>query len=221
MVKLTKNKKGINSEATNETSRIKSVSFFSGKYFHILSFSTLLILLVIFVIYVGKRMNVATVNGQPISRLELYRELEKKEGAAVLDELITKKIIFQEAKKRNVVVSQADIDSELNKIRDSVTSQGSTLEEVLEFQGVTFDELLDNIKIQKILEGILKDTIAVTDEEVKARYEQNRDVYGNEKSFEELKEDIRFQVYQEKITDAYRDWIDKAKSAAKIENNLN
>ncbi len=42
----------------------------------------------------------ATVNGQPISRLSLVRELEKQGGKQAMDSLITKTLIDQEAKKK-------------------------------------------------------------------------------------------------------------------------
>lgn len=218
--RFVKTKKGVDPVAAKVEEKPVTKRYFSGKHLLILLFSGLFLLLVIFLYFLNKRLNVAKVNGQPISRIELYRELEKKSAKEVLDELITKKIIFQEAKKNNIVVSKEDIDGELAKINTSVSSQGATLNEVLEIQGVTYEQLVENIKIQKILEVILKDSINVTDEEIKNRYDENKDVYGKEKTFDELKEDIKFQLYQERITAAYRTWIEEKRSSSVIENYL-
>src|SRR5688572_16109970 len=38
----------------------------------------------------------ATVNGKPISRLALVKELEKQNGKETLNSLVTKELIFQE-----------------------------------------------------------------------------------------------------------------------------
>lgn len=220
MVKKLKGKKVKPASVITEKSSEKSIKYFSGKYFLILVLSVILIPIVILIWFISKRINVANVNGQHISRIEFYKELEKKDGNSVLDDLITKRIIFQEAKKRNIFVSASDIENELNKIRESVISQGSTLEEVLSYQGVTYNQLLENIKIQKILEVILKDNINVSGDEVKARYDQNKDIYGKDKTFDDLKEDIRFQIYQEKITAAYRTWIEEKRNSSIIKKYL-
>lgn len=205
---------------TPESSKTVTKKYFTGKYLLILILSGVLMLLVISLYFLDKRINVAKVNGQPITRMELYKELEKKDAKAVLEEIITKKIILQEAKKQGIVVSQDDVNNELAKINESVKKQGATLNEVLEMQGVSYEQLIENIKIQKILEEILKGEINVTDEEIKTQYDQNKDVYGKEKSFEDLKEDIRFQLYQERITAAYRKWIEEKRNSSKVENYL-
>lgn len=194
--------------------------YFAGKHLQILTFTAMLIPLVMFLWILNKRIYVANVNGQMISRLEYYKELEKKDGGSVLEDLITKKIIYQEASKNNINVTQSDVDTELNNIRANVMQQGSTLEDVLTYQRLTYDKLLENIKIQKILENLLKDKISITDDEVKSRYEENKDVYGKDKTFEDVKDDISYQLYQEKITDAYRNWISEKRNASAIEKFL-
>jgi hypothetical protein len=61
----------------------------------------------------------AVVNGQPISRLTVIQDLERQGGKQTLDTLITKSLIKQEAKKKNITVSQADINSELKRRRST------------------------------------------------------------------------------------------------------
>ena len=80
--------------------------------------------------------------------------------------------------------------------------------------------MLENIEIQKILEIILKDNITVTDEEVKESYEENKDIYGSDKTFEDLEESIRYQLIQSKITDSYKTWLDGKKSSSNIQKYL-
>lgn len=190
------------------------------KFVFMLLLSLLLISLVLFLNSAYKRMYIAKVNGRPISRLEYIKELEKNDKGVVLDNMITKAIIFQEAEKNGIKISDSDIQTELSNIRLSVESQGTTLEEILLYQGVTYEQLLENIEIQKILEIILKDDIAVTDEEVEEMYEENKDIYGSEKSYEELKESIRYQLMQSKITDSYKSWLDGKKSSSNIQKYL-
>ena len=114
----------------------------------------IIISLVLFLNSAYKRIYIAKVNGRPISRLEYIKELEKNDKGVVLDNMITKAIIFQEADKNGIKISDADIQTELTNIRLSVESQGTTLEEILLYQGITYEQLLENIEIQKILEII-------------------------------------------------------------------
>ena len=45
----------------------------------------------------------ALVNGTPIARLTVIKELEKQNGKRTLDSLITQQLIFQAAKKKNLI----------------------------------------------------------------------------------------------------------------------
>lgn len=204
---------------TRLTSNVRS-RITSGRFLLILLLSGTIILFVLLITAISKRIYIAKVNGQSISRLEYYKELENKYGNTVVDDLITKSIIYQEAKKNGISVTSSDVQSELSIIRNTVTKQGSTLEDVLAYQGITYDQLLENIKIQKILEQLLKNNINISDEEIRTRYDENKDIYGKDKTFDQLKDDIRYQLYQEKITTAYRNWIEEKRSASVIEKYI-
>lgn len=203
--------------SVSKASSKKFLNIVSAKKFLIfLSLSGALILFTLLIVFLNKRLNVAKVNGQTISRAEFYKELEKSQGSTVLEDMITKKIIFQEAKKNNISVSDSDIQNELDLIRSSVAQQGATLEDILAYQGMTYDQLVENVKIQKILEQLLKDSTSVSDDEIKARYDENRDIYGKDKTYEQLKEDIRYQIYQEKVTASYKSWINEKVNSSEI-----
>lgn len=194
--------------------------FFSGKHLTILVFSLLLLIITPLIWYISKRIFVARVNGQPITRLEFYQELEKADGQTVLDDMITKKIIFQEAKKQGVVVTDQDVQNELSNINASIEAQGSTLDQVLTYQGVTKDQLIENIRIEKILEVLLKDQIQVSDDEVKQYYDDNKSSYPSTQTFDQLKNQIKQEVYQNKIQGAYSTWISQIRAKAVVEKYL-
>ena len=185
--------------------------------FHLILILTLIFIpIVILILFINRKLNVASVNGKYISRFQYYKELEKKDGKSVLDDIITKQIIFQEAKKQGILVTQTEVNDEIIKVEESVISQGSTLNDVLVYQGITYEQLVENIKIQKILELILKDQVNVTDSEVEAFYNENKSFYGKDQTLEQLKDSIKYQLYQEKLTTAYRTWINEKKSSSKI-----
>lgn len=128
----------------------------------------IIILIVIALGLLKNQFVVATVNGQPITRLELIKDLEKKQGKAALDSLITEQLILQEAKVKKIQISQTDLDQEISKIEKSITSQGQNLDELLNAQGMTRQDLTEQIKIQLILKKVVG-TVEIAEKEVKSR----------------------------------------------------
>jgi len=124
---------------------------------------TLIALLVVFVLIAGglllkKELVVATVNGQPIFRLTLIREMEKNSGKQVLEGLIGKTLILQEAKKQNVSIGQEEINQEMAKIEENFKNQGHDLNQLLAFQGMTRTDLEEQIQLQKTAEKLAGST---------------------------------------------------------------
>src|SRR3989344_6070192 len=107
----------------------------------------------------------ALVNGQPISRFELIRRLEAQGGQQVLDGIVTESLILQEARKRNIVISDDDIQKEVGRIDEQLQAQGSSLENALILQGQTQEQLKDSINLRLIVEKILADDVGVSDED--------------------------------------------------------
>ena len=105
-----------------------------------------------------KELVVATVNGQPIFRLTLIREMEKNSGKQVLEGLIGKTLILQEAKKQNVSIGQEEINQEMAKIEENFKNQGQDLNQLLAFQGMTRADLEEQIQLQKTAEKLAGST---------------------------------------------------------------
>ncbi|WP_418791902.1 peptidylprolyl isomerase [Phosphitispora sp. TUW77] len=123
---------------------------------------------------------VATVNGENISKNELYELLVKQNGQQVLDSLISQKIIEFEAKKQNIVISDEDIQKELAKFHQSYGSEDA-FNQALEMSGYSLDdikkELTLNIKINKLLEP----RISITEEEIKKYFDENKEQFAQQK----------------------------------------
>ncbi len=159
---------------------------------------------------------VAMVNGQPISRLALIEELEKQYGKDTLDVLVTRALVWQEAKKQGVTVSSEELDQEIKKIEEEVAAQGKDLNQLLSMQGMTQDELKEQIKIQKTAEKIVGKDIAVTDEELENYFTENEASSSGDTSTEEVKQNIRQQLEQQKLSEGINQWIESLHNSAKI-----
>lgn len=105
----------------------------------------------------------AMVNGSPISRLSVIQSLEKGSGKVALESLIVEKLINNEAAKKDITVSDDEVNAEVSNIEAQVKSQGGTLDTALTSQGMTLETLKNQIVLQKKLEALLADKIQVTD----------------------------------------------------------
>jgi hypothetical protein len=174
-----------------------------------------IVLFVVVVVLLRNLVTAATVNGQSISRLSVISELEKQGGKQALDSLITKSLIIQEAQKKNVQVTQKDIDGEMKKIQTNLTAQGQTLDQVLQLQGMTKDQLTEQIKLQKMIEKMVKPA-AVTDAEVTAYMEANKDSLPQDQDEKTLRASIKDRLQQQKLNDEAQKFLDTLRKSAKI-----
>ncbi len=135
----------------------------------------LIFLLVLGLIYFLVRfLLVASVNGQLVDRLTIIKDLEKQGGKKVLDTVILKTLINQEAKKRKLTVSQKELDAELQKIETNVTSQGTTLNALLAQQGMTKNDLISEVKLQLLITKMVGSNVSVTQKEIDTYLESQK-----------------------------------------------
>ena len=172
--------------------------------------------IILSILYLSKGLFVAAVvNGQPISRISVVRDLEKRSGAETLDSLITQALIFQEAKKQNVTVTDEEIDSVLKEIEASLKDQGG-LEELLLLQGMTKEDLVNQIQLQKLIEKRLADKVSVTDSEVSEYIKTNSETLPQDATEEEINELVKNQLEQQKLSSEIELWLTELKQKANI-----
>lgn len=199
----------------------ESVKVSSNKLSFGLSKTQKIILIVIIVLgltayFLKDLFIVAMVNGAPISRIAVIKELEARGGKQTVDSIITETLIKQEAQKAGLSVSQEEIDEELGKIEEDLQAQGQTLDQVLEMQGMTKDDAVSQIRIQKLLEKILGDKIQVTDQEVDD-YIKNSGTYDEGQQVADQERDqIKEQLKQQKLSQEFNNWLSQVKSQANI-----
>ena len=175
-----------------------------------------LILVILFAFLFRSFFVAAIVNGEPITRLSVVKALEKQGGKATLDNLITKKLILQEAKKRNATVTKNDIDAEIKKIEENLKKQSSTLDQALATQGMTRTQLNDEIKIQLSIQKMVEKDIKVTDKEVDEFVEKNKAQFPEATTEAQMKTEATAQLKQQKQQEETQKFIQELQKKAKI-----
>jgi parvulin-like peptidyl-prolyl isomerase len=161
------------------------------------------------------------VNGRPISRLSVIKELEKQGGKQVLESIINKDLIEAELSKQKVSVTTEEINEELKKIETQVTSQGGTLEAALSQQGLTKEKLREQITIQKKLEKLLADKVAVTDADIEAYIKDSKVPTPKDVKMEDFRKQISQQLKQQKFQQEAQKWVSELTTNAKIKYYVN
>lgn len=143
---------------------------------------------------------IATVNGEVVS----LQDLETYPGfKAMVDKLVQQKLIQQRSAKEGVQVDPARLDEELNKMKEQI-GPGPSYQQWLVESNITEQQLRQQIGLSLMFEGLLKRQVVVTEEEVKANFEQNpkflRQMYGQEKHL--TSEESENLTYEE-----MKDWL--------------
>jgi foldase protein PrsA len=122
---------------------------------------------------------VATVNGQPIFSQQLTDELLLRWGEMGLESFIQEIAIEQAAAEAGIEVSDKELEKHALEVQRSIdmrapeTGQSFTL--WLAKQKTSLYAFRKRLRIQMLLEEMVKDQVAVTDEEVKDLWERTKD----------------------------------------------
>jgi peptidyl-prolyl cis-trans isomerase C len=115
--------------------------------------------------------NIELGNGQPVPperRDEIYRK--------VLDELVTYTLLKQETRARNITVTDAEVDQQIQSMRQAAKTE-EAFRKALAERGMTLERLKADAKaelsIAKMMNAEVATTAEATDADVKVFYDKN------------------------------------------------
>lgn len=156
----------------------------------------------------------ATVNGSPIYGWEYMSELNKAAGSQIIDQLVTESLIRQEASKNNIVVTEDDVNSQLTELETQFSASGG-LETFLSAQGMTRADLVRRIETNVMVEKLLADQVAVSEDEIDTEYADNAELYTDlEES--EARQQIRASLKNQKLQEEVGAWLNSLQAEADI-----
>lgn len=161
----------------------------------------------------------AKVNGKPLTTFEVLDELEKvkrNEVAEVVNIMIDKSLLLQEAEKRGITVSEEEINQEMKKTEEALKQSGQSLDSQLALLGMTREGLRENYQIQKSVEKMIG-TTEVSEEEINNYIEQNKDLLPPDQDEKQLREMVKQQLSQQKLGEQYQKLITELRANADIQ----
>lgn len=153
----------------------------------------------------------------------------------VLEDLIMRKIQLQEAQARGIAADPAKVEEMLDQMLESIkTYYGLSDEELvaeLANEGLTLEEFRAQLRPQaeeqvlmEALKAAVTANVTLSEEEIAAYYEENRDQFvddkGNQLSLAEVREKIGAFLIAQKQEEVWQAWLKQAREAANVQINL-
>jgi foldase protein PrsA len=116
--------------------------------------------------------DVATVNGEKISRADYDAKLESsQQGKAVFNQMVQGLLIDQYAKSNNISISDADVQKKEDDIKSKYPA--GQFEQILKSQNLTEDDVKRILRQQLIVEKAVDANIHISDADVQAYLAKN------------------------------------------------
>lgn len=155
---------------------------------------------------------VAWVDKRPITQLEYLQALEQKYGREVKEQLIVERLVNEEALKREVRVSNEEIEAEIKKIEEGQGGK-ENLSQILQVQGITQVEFRKLVRLQLLKQKMFGKDVEVSEEDIKKYLEsQNQSPAIDDKQ----KEEIRSQLRLQKINNDFNNWLKDALQSSRV-----
>lgn len=187
-------------------------SFRSSKIFYIV---IIILGLLLLAFYKKNWFIAATVNGSPITNLELQMRLNQQFRTQTLNQMVNEKIILSEAAKNNVTVSPTDISQKISEIEGSVGGP-QALDSLLAQQGQTREGVRQQIKLQLTIEKLYANEATISADEVTKFIEQNKDQLRASDSAGQQKE-ATDAIKNQKLTQIFSQKFQELKTKAKTQ----
>lgn len=131
----------------------------------------------------AKGKAVATIDGEEITKDELYENLVSQYGASALSTMISDKIVDLEAKKEDIKITDKEIDKEMKTLIESYGDE-ETFEQQLATTGATKSTLEKDIVTYLQTVKLLEPRMKISDEEINTYFKENKDSLAQEEQVE-------------------------------------
>lgn len=122
---------------------------------------------------------VARVDGQAISKNELYDLMVQSNGQAALDSLVNEKIVEVESAQNNITASEDEVEKKLEEVAGYYGGL-DILEQSLANYNMSLKDVKKDLTVQVKLEKLLIGRISVTDQEIEEYFAANQEMFDRE-----------------------------------------
>lgn len=150
---------------------------------------------------------------------DVERQLTFEVRSKILNELINEKLADQELKRQKISVNEKEVDSAIERIKESRAISDEELRKALAAQGMTYEEYRQQTKQQilraRLVNREVRSKIVITEQDIKAYYDQHAEEYAYEKKYHLRNFYIRLSSF---ATDA--DWQEAMRKMETVQAEL-
>lgn len=174
------------------------------------------VVLLLLLAYIFRSLFVAAlVNNEPITRLEIVKQLERLGGNQVLNSLVAQKLIMQEAKKKGLVASDKEVDAQIKIEEEQYKKQGQSFSDALKAQHMTLPEYREQIRFEKTVPKLLG-KIEISDKEIDDYLKQNAGLFPAGTDPKQQREQVKQTLIQDKSRAKVQELIGKLRQDGKV-----
>lgn len=171
------------------------------------------LLVIVALVILIPHLVVAWVDKRPITAFDYYRTLDQKYGNDTKEQLISEKLVEDEASKRGIKADKTEIDSQIKKTEDQA-SGSANLDLALQQQGLTRSDFEKQVRLQILIKKMFQSEATVSSQEVDQYIEQNKDQLGE--ITDQSRISIEDQLKQQKLLSAFRAWLQQAQQSNRV-----
>lgn len=153
------------------------------------------------------------VNGEVITRDEVYQDMYRQLGRATVDRLVTRVLIRQAAEELSVTVEASRVEQELAGIRGQFESE-EHFQQALAAHGLDEAALGREVELDLLARALVERGVTITEEQARARHAEQPDVYAGE--FEQVREEIVTDLLREAVNERMPAWLKGLRETASI-----
>lgn len=179
---------------------------------------TALFLVDMMVQYINNDFSAAVVNNKRITESELEVELKDRAGEQILADMITKELVYQEAKNNGVSVTNEEVDAEFDKTAEKSGGQES-FEAALQAYNFTVESYKETLKFEMTIQKMIVSD--PSEDDLQTFFDENKDTYFSEQAAysddkANVKDTYTQVMYQSEVTN----WLQALEAEATIQNNI-
>ncbi len=127
----------------------------------------------------------ALVNGDPIMKDELFDLMYAQGGSEILEDLIIRQLIIQEAGRLGITVAESELDEEIDKvIEENFLGSEEDFLKLLEQYGVAVESFREDARLNLLARKIAMEQTDFTEEDGREFFEEHRYLFEQEEEVE-------------------------------------
>ncbi|HEY8450174.1 MAG TPA: peptidylprolyl isomerase, partial [Bacillota bacterium] len=105
-----------------------------------------------------------------------YDQMYAQIGEQTLEQLIARVLIEQEAERKQVQVSEEDIDAEIAELAEQYGGE-ENFQQLLQQTGGSLELLREDVRLNLLVERLLAPEIQISEDDMRAYYEENKEAF--------------------------------------------